>query len=386
MSSIVSASRPDVSARNRRPLVVRFGAVGDTVILTVLIRALHARFGEPVDVVGSGRHTWEILDGQPGVGDVLYLNSRRIPYWLNKPKMAIVRALRSRGVGPAWWCQAHDTRGFDLLERAGWTEEWIASATHCPDLVDPGRRGLSFAEMFLDFAKEDPPALAASQIQAPKLSSSVLPIPQLCVSPAMRDDAERWLGSMGLEHVPFILVQVGNRRTTRPRLRSHNRPTNTKYWPEERWAEVLRGLRSRHPDHALLMLGVPSEAPLNDAILELAKIDRAYNVARDMPLRRLIGLAERAAGMVSVDTGPAHLVAAVGCSMVVLFGKVPPTLYCPRGPGARVLPLVGRVDGAQCMLGIRPDDVLGAWAELDRGGHIGVRMMAAGDGLEAATG
>ena len=384
MSSTVSASYADGSSGNRRPLVIRFGAVGDTVILTVLIRALHARFGQPVDVVGSGRYTWEILAGQPGVGEVLYLDSRRLPYWLNIPMMTVVRALRARGVGPAWWGPARDTNGLELLGRAGWTDEWIANAADYADIVEGPN--LSFAEMFLRFAAVDPPALASSNRAANAVPPDVLPVPELRVSQEAREDAERWLASMRLQGSPLILVQVGNSRTMRSRLRSHNRPSNTKYWPEGRWAEVLRGLRARHPDHALFLLGVPSEASLNDEILELAKVDRAYNVARDLPLRRLMALAERATGMVSVDTGPAHVAAAVGCSMVVLFGKAPPTLYCPRGPGARIYPLVGHINGEQNMVGIRADDVLGAWAELDRDGSLSKRAFTEAADAAHSTG
>jgi hypothetical protein len=51
----------DFSVRNviasNRPLVVRFGALGDMVILTVLIRHLYARFGQPVDILASGAWT-----------------------------------------------------------------------------------------------------------------------------------------------------------------------------------------------------------------------------------------------------------------------------------------------------------------------------------------
>ena len=57
---------------NSRPLIVRFGAFGDMVILTVLIRALAQRFGQPVDIVSSGGWTLPLLSGQPGIGDIFY--------------------------------------------------------------------------------------------------------------------------------------------------------------------------------------------------------------------------------------------------------------------------------------------------------------------------
>ena len=52
-----------------RPLLVRFAAFGDAVLLTPLIRQLHARFGSPVDLLSSGPWTQPLLQGQPGVGE-----------------------------------------------------------------------------------------------------------------------------------------------------------------------------------------------------------------------------------------------------------------------------------------------------------------------------
>ena len=105
---------------------------------------------------------------------------------------------------------------------------------------------------------------------------------------------------------------------------------------------MLRGLRALHPDHAILLLGVPQESALNQDILRLAGITGAYNVVHELSISRLLGLAGRATGMVSVDTGPAHLAAAVGCTVVAIFGKTEPFMYAPRGRTAVVECLVGR--------------------------------------------
>jgi len=48
---------PGLSTASSRPLLVRFGALGDMTILTVMIRRLYERFGVPVDIVGSGGWT-----------------------------------------------------------------------------------------------------------------------------------------------------------------------------------------------------------------------------------------------------------------------------------------------------------------------------------------
>ena len=133
----------------------------------------------------------------------------------------------------------------------------------------------------------------------------------------------------------LLLVQPGNKRTMRRGLR--RRPSNTKWWPETRWAAVLEALARMHPKAAILMLGVPQEYDLNEQIIALAGTSNAVNLACDLPVRRLVALQARASAMISVDTGPAHSAAAVGCPVLVLFGpsNAPPTRPDPdTGPDA----------------------------------------------------
>jgi ADP-heptose:LPS heptosyltransferase len=84
-----------------------------------------------------------------------------------------------------------------------------------------------------------------------------------------------------------------------------------------------------------------------------------------LPIPRLLALLERAAGLITVDSGPAHAAAAVGCPQVVLFGKALPSLYRPWGSaGADVKVLCGRIEGEPDMLGIETQGVTAAWSAL----------------------
>jgi ADP-heptose:LPS heptosyltransferase len=49
-------------------------------------------------------------------------------------------------------------------------------------------------------------------------------------------------------------------------------------------------------------------------------------------LRPLLALCEAAHSMVSVDTGPAHVAAALSLPLAVLFGAESPTYWLPRTP------------------------------------------------------
>src|SRR5208282_6469352 len=179
----------------------------------------------------------------------------------------------------------------------------------------------------------------------------------LQVSDAQRSDLQAWLHARGLKALPLILIQVGNKRTMRRGLR--RLAVNSKYWPNERWAAVIRYLREHRPTHQIVLLGTAPEFSLNREVAALAEVDGLFNAADDLPIPRLLALLARAAALITVDSGPAHAAAAVGCPQVVLFGKALPTLYRPWGTaGADVKVLCGRVDGEPSMLGITTDQVI----------------------------
>ncbi len=343
-------------AQHERPLVVRCGAFGDMVLLTALIRPLHARFGCPVDIVTSGPWSEPLLRGQPGVGEILTVRSRKTPYYLSLDQQRVVRRLRARGAGPTWFCDGNDA-ALPMLRRAGIPDELVVAAK------DHGLRpGEHATEQWRRLAQILPAALGDSNLPQIDLQM-IAPGCHLHVSDAQASDLQTWLQSRSLSGVPLILIQAGNKRTMRRGLR--RLAVNHKYWPHERWAAILQFLRREHPDHAIVLLGTRPEYTLNEEIAALAGINGLHNAADDLPVPRLIALLDRGAGLISVDSGPAHAAAAVGCPQVTLFGKALTSLYRPWGSqGADVRVLCGQVQGVQSMLGIETQAVIDAWRSL----------------------
>jgi ADP-heptose:LPS heptosyltransferase len=337
-----------------RPLAVRCGAFGDMVLLTALIRVLHAEFRRPVDIVTSGPWSEPLLRGQPGVGDVWSMRSRKAPYWLSPDQRRVVRHLRSRGVGPTWFCDGNDAAR-PLLDRAGIPGEFIVAAKD---------HGLLPGEHATQQWRRLAQIMPAAQLDLERATvESIAPGCYLEVTPAQRADLANWLRARDLAERPLILMQIGNKRTMRRGLR--RLAVNHKYWPLERWGEVLRFLREHHPGHAIVLLGTGPEYQLNQELAALANTPGLYNAANDLPIPRLVALLDRADGLVTVDSGPAHAAAAVGCPQVVLFGRALPSLYRPWGTaGADVEVLCGQVDGEPAMLGIEARSVIGAWSKL----------------------
>jgi heptosyltransferase-2/heptosyltransferase-3 len=325
------------------------------VLLTALIRPLHARFGQPIDVLTSGPWSLPLLSGQPGMGDVFTVRSRRTPYWLAPDQRSVVRRLRARPPGPTWLCDGNDAVE-PMLRRVEIPSEYIV------DVRDhPRHAGEHAVEQWRRLAAVMPAAVDASLL--PGDAAGLAPGCHLVVGDAQRGDLDAWLRTRGIGAAPLLLVQAGNKRTMRRGLR--RLATNHKYWPSERWAAVIRFLRARHPAHRVILLGTGPEQDLNQELIAAAGSEGLVNAAGDLPIPRLIALLERAQGLVTVDSGPAHAAAAVGCPQVVLFGKASPSLYRPWGvAGADVRVLTGEVDGEPSMLGIPVGQVTDAWASL----------------------
>ena len=318
--------------------------MGDLVLVQPMIRLLSERFGAPVDILSAGGWVRPLYEGQPGVGEIFLLKKRKLPWWLSAEKRALLAGLRARGPRPVWYCD-FDEKLLPLLARAGLGDDCVvrARAVGMRDgehLVDFHQRvALQMPERFAAwtaFRSQTRTAGLTSQSDSQPNSrpnsqpnsqpnsrppggkhargahgagsaqdehiSQAMQDPTLHISPAMQAEVKGWLGSHQWLGKPLILVQAGNRRTMRTGVR-RRMSTNTKWWPEENWAAVIRMLAKRHPEAVILLVGAPPEADLNDELLQRAGVPSAFNVATELPIPRLLALQARAAGMVTGGHG-----------------------------------------------------------------------------------
>ena len=100
-------------------------------------------------------------------------------------------------------------------------------------------------------------------------------------------------------------------------------------WPEERFAQLCRALRERHPDAWVVLTGAPHEAALGERIVAQVGGERFTSVIGKTDLRGLLTLFTRARVLVSADSGPPHFAALTPLRVVTLFGPETPALYGP---------------------------------------------------------
>jgi len=146
--------------------------------------------------------------------------------------------------------------------------------------------------------------------------------------------------------LPAELRQLGRERLARARLSPGEQPLiglfpgaewgASKRWPWRRFVELAIELRRHRPDAGALILAGPKEVWLAVRVHEESgKIHPV--VGPELDLAALAGVIAHLALLVTNDSGPMHLAAALGVPTVALFGPTDPRRTAPAGEGHRVL-------------------------------------------------
>lgn len=102
-----------------------------------------------------------------------------------------------------------------------------------------------------------------------------------------------------------------------------------KRWPPSRFGAVAAALRERHGLMSVVPWG-PGEQPIAEELV--ASSNGAAILSPPTSIADLVALTRGAALMISGDTGPTHIAAAVGTPLVGLFGPTRPARNGPWSP------------------------------------------------------
>lgn len=340
------------------PLVIRFGRLGDTVLLQPLLHKLQQRYSQPCDLFAIGTWPQKLYAEQPEVADVLTLRAPRRPLLLSRERWRAIGWLRQRRDAPVYVCEPQPRalmRIQSMLRLAGVP---AANRTYLVDLPLQDRE--HWVDHLLRFGDCTPPAF---HDRCDALAVDPGAAPQLQIDVAARYDCERWLHARDLHDRPLVLLQPANKRTLRWNgVRAIE--DDDKAWPVQCWAALAWTILETLPSARVLLCGSPQEADYLEGIRAVAASEAVISVADELPLPRLKALLGVAHSMVSVDTGPAHLAAAVGCPLVVMFGAASPAHWAPRAaPGGMVTVLGGPPHGTR-VDALSVEQIADAWRSL----------------------
>ena len=110
---------------------------------------------------------------------------------------------------------------------------------------------------------------------------------------------------------------------------------SAKRWFENRFAEVADRLADEMGSQ-VVMIGSDSERPIAEKIRESMKMP-AVVLSGETDLETLVGVLALASVMVTNDSGPMHMAAALGVSTVAVFGSTDADVTSPVGPHTRLI-------------------------------------------------
>jgi ADP-heptose:LPS heptosyltransferase len=109
-----------------------------------------------------------------------------------------------------------------------------------------------------------------------------------------------------------------------------------KQWDPARFADVARRLVAGR-GATILLTGSAADRPLVEQVSRDLPAGTAIDATGAADLLTLAALLERAQLLITGDTGPMHIAAAVGTPIVAVFGASDPRRYAPRGALDRVV-------------------------------------------------
>jgi lipopolysaccharide heptosyltransferase II len=145
--------------------------------------------------------------------------------------------------------------------------------------------------------------------------------------PAVAAEIKRkWLGEnspSAIRHSQLILLQPGAR-------------WDNKRWPVENFSELVRLIAQQFPGAHFAILGSGEDRPLGKIISRDAP-ERRLNLCGETSLPEMIEWVRLCDLMITNDTGPMHVAAALGKPLVALFGPTEPRRTGPYGQLENVL-------------------------------------------------
>jgi ADP-heptose:LPS heptosyltransferase len=179
----------------------------------------------------------------------------RAPYWFNRSQRELVQQLRQQQHRFVWVYET-SAKSYRLLARAGITR---ANSINQLDLEPVA--GEHYCDKWLRLGNLSPPGF-----DAPSLAENPSAT-RLFVSQSETLECHNWLQNLGLDTAaPLLCIQVGSKRTTSRGRASRASNSNSKYWHESLWAELIDAIVKRQPEVQVMLCGVPAESDMCDAI------------------------------------------------------------------------------------------------------------------------
>jgi heptosyltransferase-2 len=308
---------------SERILILQTAFIGDVVLTLPLIQVLHQEIPDStIDVVAIPVAA-AVLDNHPAIRRVIVYDKRGRDAGI-RGILQLGRRLKEGGYDAA--VVPHRSLRSALIPLAGRIPTRIGFSSSA---------GRFLFTKTVEYRKESHEvARNLSLLTALGIKSVGRPLPSVYPSAADQQRVNKLL----IELVPHNRSALEHLVAIAP-----GSVWNTKRWPEEYFAELVRLLRKN--GHPVALIGGPADASLCEEIRRSAGHDGVLSAAGALTLLQSAELIRRAAILVSNDSAPMHLAVAVRTPVVAIFGATVPEFgFAPLGEHDQVL----GIDGLSC--------------------------------------
>jgi len=323
----------------RRVLVRGVNWLGDAVMTLPALMRLRERFPGAVISILTHSKLEDLWRGQAVVDQVITFSKDdsilKVAGRLREQSFDVALILPSspRSALETWLARIPERVGYARSGRNWFLTQTVHSR---PGRVQMKKRAPGeIRELIKAPPKPAPVPETAHQIHEYLHLVAALGAKPVSVAPSLRVSAEEiagaraalideWLKNLGIgdsQH-PAVLLGLNPGAEYGP----------AKRWPGENFAAAAREIGRRIPNCCWLTFGGPGDATTCAEIERLAN-SRVLNLAGKTNLRQLMALLKSCSVVLTNDSGPMHLAAALGTPVVVPFGSTSPELTGPGLPG-----------------------------------------------------
>ncbi len=322
------------AAASHRILIMRLGAFGDILMGTPLLAALRSAYPDAHLTWLVERNAREAMDANPHIDELILWKSS---YWRKMLRKG------SRLLSPVWAWRAAGFRRllaqkpFDVFISFQ-PEEWPLLT---PDIG--AAKSIGVFDTFRQFyghthasphARLYDTAYAFPHLPAHRTDQYLLPLEALGLPPTADKQMRIGYTQSDVESMASFLAEQGVAPSERFVVVAPFTTWPSRCWPAARFVELADTLARQ--GCRIVLIGSAKESLAVEALAAQMACKPIMACGR-LGFRALAALITRAALVVSGDTGPMHVAAAVGTPYVALFGPTPTAELAPLAGGGTLL-------------------------------------------------
>ncbi len=272
----------------KRVLIIRSGALGETIFALPVIEALRRQYGSDliIDWIGAPAAS-ALFKLDKRIHRVFHLRHRKLPVFLSSEKRAIIKH--------------SEKHPYDLLIN-----------------LESGRIFFSLAEKIAARHKLGMPYNQIRPLPSPHVIESLKTIYETAIEPSVLNDSYPVLYGDPSEDVRNAFRLPEHYIVINPST-SHHKKFTHRAWPSEHWKELIARLAPKY--HLVVIGGQGEESFFN----RLRPFDPSViDLVGKTSLTQLITVIREAEAIITADTGPSHIASAVNTRTFALFGPSNP--------------------------------------------------------------